>query len=169
MSGCSKQQSNKTNMSFLKMENMKLYHIFSNKKIQILTENSIINFFLESVFFKNWLETPSNARIFNYLQKKKKKNLWPARNGTENCYFIPVQFAHRGHVPSFISPSSFVTNSLVIIFRFCLYLLLDIGVPSSDARPPSQKKNKRGFATELRSLLIGFIQSFVGLPSHGMR
>ena len=60
-------------MSFLKMENMKLYHIFSNKKIQILTENSIINFFLESVFFKNWLETPSNARIFNYLQKKKKR------------------------------------------------------------------------------------------------
>ena len=75
---------------------------------------------------------------------------------------------------SFISPSVFLFIGLLVYF-VSLLSLLAAGyrrsfIGRTAGRAPWQKtENKRGFATERRSLLIGFVQSFVGLPSHGTR
>ena len=72
-----------------------------------------------------------------------------------------------------LRPSSFVTGFWFILFLFCLYLLLNIGLVSLDARPAGllgrRRRIKKGFATERRPFLIRFVQSFVGLLSHGTR
>ena len=99
-------------------------------------------------------------------------------------FFLPVTFpcfipdsvrASRAR-PDHLSlrRSVFLCHGLLVYF-VSLLSLLAAGyrrsfIGRTAGRAPWQKtENKRGFATERRSLLIGFVQSFVGLPSHGTR